>query len=124
MKPIVKKLLAPLSVSFNPAQLATWAEATYWAKIINGSAAFRQVGIFILPQNPPHSGIYLPPWDSGPHGDPEPQIGNSFWLHYRFSNNFEGMNAGLVRQKFLAYPTSPLYVVGTLLVEVQQGARS
>jgi hypothetical protein len=110
-------------VPFNPAQVSTWAEATYWAKIINGSAAFRQAGIFIIPQNPPHSGIYLPPWESGPHGDQEPQIGNAYWLHYRFSNGMEGMNAGPVRQKFLAYPTSPLYVVGELLKEVIAGAR-
>lgn len=117
-----------MSTPFNPAELSTWAEATHYAKIINTSSVFLSAGIQIKPQVPfqpgvpSQSGIYLPPWDAGPHGDPEPQIGNSLWLHYRFNNGMSGMNAGLVREKFLSFPNSPLYVLGQLLIEVQQGA--
>lgn len=94
--------------------------------VINKSAPFLSAGISILPQDPKHlhSGAYIPSWTAGPHGDPEPQIGDSFFIHYRFSNGMEGMNAGLVQDKFRRFPMSPLYVIGTLLVEVQQGARS
>jgi hypothetical protein len=119
------KLFA-LAVPFNPAQLATWAEAIALANLINTSSTFKAAGVFILPQDPTHqhSGAYIPLWVGGPHGDPPPQIGNAYWIHFRFTNGMEGMNAGLVRQKFLAYPLSPLYVLGELLKEVQQGART
>jgi hypothetical protein len=114
------------AVPFNPAQLATWAEAMALVKVINASPQFTSAGISILPQDPTHqhSGAYLPPWDPGPHGDPEPHIGDAFWIHFRYSNKFEGMNAGLVREKFRSFPNSPDYVLGQLLIEVQQGART
>jgi hypothetical protein len=109
---------------FNPAQLATWAEATVLARTINTSAPFKAAGISILPQNPPRSGIYIPSWVGGPGGFPIPHIGDATFLHFRFSNGFEGMNVGLVREKFKSFPLSPLYVLGQLLLEVQSGARS
>lgn len=112
------------SASFNLAQLATWAEATVLARTINASAPFQAAGISILAQHPPTSGIYIPSWVGGPGGFPVPHIGDATFLHFRFSNGFEGMNAGLVREKFKSYPLSPLYVLGTLLAEVQQGAQS
>jgi len=112
---------------FNPAQLATWAEAIALRKTINYSPVFYTKGLQILPWwgnvTTATSGIYVPIWVPGPHGDPEPNSGNSFFLHFRFSNGFEGMNVGLVREKFASFPLSPLYVLGTLLAEVQ-GARS
>lgn len=117
-----------MNPTFNPAELSTWAEATFYARIIDSSALFLNAGIQIKPQVPfqpgvpSGSGIYLPPWSPGPHGDPEPQIGNSIWLHYRFTNGMQGMNAGLVRDSFRRYPNSPLYVLSQLLIEVQQGA--
>jgi hypothetical protein len=116
----VKKRTA--SATFNPAQLATWAEATLLAKKINASAPFQSAGISIIPQNPPHSGIYIPSWVGGPGGFPIPHIGDATFLHFRFSNGFEGMNAGLVREKFKSFPSSPLYVVGQILNEVLAGA--
>jgi hypothetical protein len=109
---------------FNPAQLATWAEATVLARTINASAPFKAAGISILTQHPPTSGIYIPSWVGGPGGFPIPHIGDSTFLHFRFSNGFEGMNVGLAREKGKSFPLSPLYVMGQLLLEVQQGARS
>jgi hypothetical protein len=120
----VKKIKSAATVPvFNPAQLATWAEATVLARTINSSAPFLAVGIQILPQNPPNSGIYIPLWVGGPGGFPIPHIGDSTFLHFRFSNGFQGMNVGLVREKFKSYPMSPLYVSGQILLEVMAGAR-
>jgi hypothetical protein len=117
-------LIKSLAVPFNPAQLATWAEAMALVKVINGSAQFQAAGLFILPQDPAHihSGAYIPSWVSGPGGFQEPVNRNQYFIHFRYSNKFEGMNAGLVREKFASYPDSPAYVLGTLLAEVQQGA--
>jgi hypothetical protein len=113
-------------VPFNDAQLSTWADAIKFAKIINGSPLFLSAGIQILPQDPnhQHSGTYIPSWVSGPGGFQEPVDGNKFFIHYRFTNNFEGMNSGLVQDKFSRFPLSPAYVLGQLLKEVQQGART
>ncbi len=115
-----------MSVPFNPAEICTWAKAMALANRINMSPQFQQAGIHILPrtQNMDTSGVYIPSWVSGPGGFQEPQNGNEFFLHFRFSNGFEGMNCGLVREKFASYPLSPAYVLGTLLLEVQQGART
>jgi len=114
------------SVSFNPAQLATWAEAMGLVKIINGSGLFQSSSLFILPQDPNHvhSGAYIPSWVSGPGGFQEPVNGNQYFIHFRYSNGMEGMNAGLVREKFKSFPNSPAYVLSTLWTEVQQGART
>ena len=110
-----------MSVPFNPAQLATWAEATALVKLINASAQFQAAGLFILPQDPlhVHSGAFIPSWVSGPGGFQEPVNGNQYFIHFRYNNGFEGMNAGLVREKFRSFPLSPAYVIGTLLAEVQ-----
>ncbi len=121
-----KAMEAIKAVPFNPAQLATWPEAIAMVKRINESKQFQAVGLSILPQDPAHrhSGAYLPPWDPGPHGDPEPHIGDSYWIHYRFTNGMEGMNAGLVREKFKSFPQAPDYVLSQLLIEVQRGGKS
>jgi hypothetical protein len=126
--PDIEKALA---VAFNPAQLSTWAEATHWASMLSKSPAFQVAGISIQPQlvnNPSpsethHSGIYIPTWTFGP-GAPIPHGDGTFWLHYFWSNGMQGMNAGLVREKFRSFPASPLYVIGQLLLEVQAGAVS
>ncbi len=114
------------SVPFNPAQLATWEEAMKLVALINGSQLFQSAGLFIIPQDPKHlhSGAYIPSWVSGPGGFQEPVNGNQYFIHFRYNNGMEGMNAGLVREKFKSFPNSPTYVLGTLLVEVQQGART
>jgi hypothetical protein len=125
--PDIEKALA---VAFNPAQLSTWAEATHWASVLSNSQPFLAAGISIKPQivtsaatETNHSGIYIPTWTFGP-GAPIPHGDGTFWLHFYWSNGMQGMNAGLVREKFKSFPTSPLYVIGQLLLEVQQGARS
>lgn len=113
-----------MSTPFNPDQLATMAQAENFAGIINASQPFIQAGISILPQNddPSKSGIYLPPWDPGPGGFPEPSgPGGLQWLHYRFSNGFNGVNVGLVIAEFNRYPSAPLYVCEWLLPQVQAG---
>ncbi len=114
--------------AFNPAELATWDEARTLRKLLNYSPIFYTKGLQCLPWwgsvTNDTSGIYIPPWTPGPHGDPEPNSGQSMFLHFRFSNGMEGMNVGLVREFFGRYPTSPLYVLSQLAIEVQQGART
>ena len=108
--------------AFNPDQLATWAQATQIAKIINASAPFQAAGISILKQNPPNSGIYIPAW--GSTGGPIPSgPGGLVWLHFRFSNGMSGVNVGLVIAEFKRYPSAPLYVENWLLAQVQSAVK-
>lgn len=111
-----------MSDVFNPAEVCTWAKAIALGKRINASVEFQQAGIHILPRTQimSASGIYIPVFV----GNEDPVNGNEFFLHYRFSNGMEGMNAGLVREKFASFPLSPSYVLGQLLKEVEQGART
>ncbi len=126
----LKETLAAIQAAFNPAQLSTWAEATHWASVLTNSEPFKAAGIAIKPQlknnpNPTddhHSGIYIPSWTFGP-GAPIPHGDGTYWLHLFWSNGMQGMNAGLVREKFRSFPNSPLYVIGELLKEVQAGAK-
>lgn len=115
-------------VPYNAEELATFDEAVAIRKTLNYSAVFYKLGLQILPwwnnPTPDKSGIYLPPWAPGPHGDPEPNSGQALFYHFRWSNGMEGMNVGLVRGLFARYPASPLYVMNQLLLEVQGGARS
>ena len=112
--------------AFNPAQLATWEEAIKLVDVINFSQLFQSAGVMILPQDPNHvhSGAYIPSWVGGPGGFQEPVNGNQYFIHFRFSNGFQGMNCGLVREKFKSFPLSPVYVLGTLLKEAQSGSIS
>lgn len=113
--------------TFNPDQLSTWVGAKALAVQINQFPLFVQQGIFVAPElnDPNTAGIYVPSWDGGPDGFPEPTgvagSDQTFWLHFRFTNKFEGINVGLVRSEFQRYPSSPLYVMGWLLQQVQQG---
>jgi len=108
--------------AFNPDQLATWAQATQYAKLINASAPFQAAGISIPKQDPPNSGIYIPAW--GNTGGAEPSgPGGLVWLHYRFSNGMSGVNVGLVIAEFARYPAAPLYVEQWLLAQVQSGLK-
>jgi hypothetical protein len=115
------------TTSFNPAQLSTWADAVAYRKLINYSPVFYRLGLQIKPYwiaGDPLPGIYVPAWSPGPGGFPVPSGPGTQWYHFRFNNGFEGMNVGLVRDEFLRYPNSPLYVLQQLLIEVQQGART
>jgi hypothetical protein len=125
------------SITFNPNQLASYAEARSLREYLNSSPQF--VGRNVLPGDdekgletvstpdpnfpwlPPkvaQVGIYLPSWVAGPHGDPEPNQEDKLFLHFRFANGFEGANVGLFLDKFRRYPNSPLYVLSALASEI------
>src|SRR6266404_9081487 len=107
---------------FNPAQLSTYAEARALRDFINSTQYFAMNPILLgddefgvkpitnpnfpwLPPIIPQVGIYLPTWSGGPHGDIEPRIGDSQFLHFRMQNGKFGFNVGLWREKFKSYPT-------------------
>ena len=115
---------------FNIAQLATWEQARDCAaKLSTGPFV---VGRGVKPEtaNPATSGIYIPEWLPGPAAFPEPhffdpQTGLKYYfLHFRFQNGGEGMNAGLVMDRFRRYPNSPLYVLSQLVAEANSIATS
>jgi hypothetical protein len=120
-----------MKATFNPAELTTFQEAVALRKTINYSPVFYTRGLQVLPYwntvgqpalTNDTAGIYIPNWLSGPGGFVEPTDGLAHWYHFRFNNGFSGMNAGLVRGKFAAFPMSPLYVLDQLVIEVQGGA--
>lgn len=116
-----KDLMAAGLIAFNPEELSTWGEVKKYRDILNTTRDSNGFlvggGVKIFNNDPLTSGGYLPLWAVGP-GNPEPQIGNSKWYHFRFNNGFEGVNVGLVRGMFMRYPTSPLYVIGQLRKEI------
>jgi hypothetical protein len=127
---------------FNPAQLATYIEARGLRDYLNNYFKFAltsqilpgdddPTNVFVPVVNPNFPwivpqpldknkvGIYLPSWSPGPHADPQPfGPDGKLHLHFRFANGFEGMNVGLVIDKFNRYPHSPVYVLGTLAQEI------
>lgn len=113
--------------NFNPAQLATWEEAkTLAAKI----EAFRvssgiPMGGGVRPETASMdtSGIYVPSWEGGPEGFPEPNdaLNGKFWLHFRFWNGAAGLNVGLILDKLARYGGNERYVFGSLANDLQQG---
>ncbi len=122
-------------MTFNPAELATYEEARQLRTFLNSTQAFKNNPILPgddeaaappvanpnfpwLPPLTPQVGIYLPSWVSGPHADPEPAIGTSYFLHFRMSNGHLGFNVGLCREKFRSFPNSPDYVVSELAKEM------
>jgi hypothetical protein len=121
IKQFNKDLMAAGLITFNPDELSTWTEVVKFRNILNNTRDSNGFlvggGVKVLTNDPLTSGGYLPSWAVGP-GNPEPQIGNSKWYHFRFNNGFEGVNVGLVRGMFGRYPTSPLYVVGQLRKEI------
>jgi hypothetical protein len=116
-------------VLFNSNQLATWEQARDYANTLSAGPIVVGGGVKPETGNPAISGIYLPNWEGGPGGFAEPhytdpQTGAKyFFLHYRFRNGAEGMNAGLIMDKFRRYPNSPAYVMGALAAEANSMAR-
>jgi hypothetical protein len=112
-------------VPFNMAQLATWEDARKFANILSAGPIVVGGGVSPEASDPDKSGIYIPLWVGGPAGFAEPnytdpQSGKKyFFLHYRFRNGAQGMNVGLIMDKFSRYPMSPAYVMGALAAEAQ-----
>src|SRR5260370_35141637 len=112
------------------AQLATGEDARKYANIANAGPSVVGGGVRPETSDPDKSGIYIPLWVGGPGGFAEPnytdtQSGKKYcFLHYRFRNGAEGMNVGLIMDKFSRYPMSPAYVMGALAAEAQSMARS
>jgi hypothetical protein len=108
---------------FNIAQLATWEQARELAARLSAGPIVVGGGVKPENANPAVSGIYRPDWLPGPAAFPEPhyfdpQSGLKYYfLHFRFQNGAEGMNAGLILDKFRRYPSSPLYVMSVLAAE-------
>ncbi len=121
--------------TFNPAQLATYAEARALRDAINHNQRFVANPIIPgddelapvpvpdpnfpwLPPKVPTVGIYIPHWESGPHGDVIPSDGDKLFLHFRMKDGKDGFNVGLWRDKFERYPNSPEYVFMSLAADV------
>jgi hypothetical protein len=112
--------------NFNLAQLATWEDARECAhRLTVGPIA---VGWGVLPEtnDAKTSGIYVPDWLGGPTGFPAPHYNDDatgkkyLFLHFRFRNGAQGMNVGLIMDKFRRYPNSPAYVLEALGREAEQ----
>jgi hypothetical protein len=116
-------------VPFNMAQLATWEDARQYANILSAGPIVVGNGVSPESSDPETSGIYIPVWVGGPAGFAEPdyvdpQTGKKyFFLHYRFRNGAEGMNVGLIMDKFARFPMSPAYVLNSLAAEANSMAR-
>lgn len=112
--------------NFNLAQLATWEDARECAHRLTAGPI--TVGWGVLPEttNPKTSGIYVPDWLGGPTGFPVPHYNDDatgkkyLFLHFRFRNGAQGMNVGLIMDKFRRYPNSPAYVLEALGREAEQ----
>ncbi len=113
-------------MTYNLAQLATYKQAEALSLYLG-----TQVGGGVLPGTdedpnahwpPPGPGTYRPvwteaPWSEEPHYT-DPITGDKyFYLHYRYYNGAEGMNVGLMLDKYKRYPASPQYVTSELAKE-------
>lgn len=123
--------------SFNNAQLATYDEARQLASLFNALAIGGGVrpgddengvtevinpAMPWLPSVHTFPGVYVPVWLAGPSGFQVPFADGPpkrYFLHFRLMNGLEGVNVGLVRERFLSYPTAPGYVVGQLKQELR-----
>ena len=115
-------------VLFNSNQLATWEQARDFANRLSAGPIVVGAGVKPETSDPASSGIYLPSWSAGPGGFAEPNFTDPhtgakyFFLHYRFRNGAQGMNVGLIMDKFRRYPNSPAYVMGALAAEADSMA--
>ena len=112
-----------MTQQFNIAQLATWDQAREFATKLGAGPIVVGDGVKPETSNPNTSGIYIPIWLPGPAAFPEPHFFDEvtgkkyYFLHYRFRNGAEGMNVGLIMDKFKRYPNSPAYVMMALAAE-------
>lgn len=113
---------------FNEDELATYEEARAVRALFNQygtgggvlpgddekAAPPPDPNMWWLPQSTAAPGIYQPSWVGGPGGFPIPNApGGKRYLHLRFKNGGEGMNVGLIIDKFKRYPNAPIYVINT-----------
>lgn len=116
--------------AFNIAQLATWEQARETASKLSAGPIVVGDGVKPETSNSNTSGIYTPEWLPGPAGFPEPHYFDEksgkkyYFLHFRFRNGAEGMNVGLIMDKFRRYPNSPVYVTSVLAAEANSMATS
>lgn len=114
-----------ISAGFNPAQLCTIEQARKYAQMLSSGPV--AVGGGVMPEDPDpnKTGIYLPEWLAGPGGFKSPsgvgaKSGKAYlFYHFRFRNGAQGVNAGLVIDKFRRFQTAPLYVLQELQKEVE-----
>jgi hypothetical protein len=110
---------------FNLAQLASYEQARELAGRLSSGPIV--VGGGVKPgtdeghlSNIAPPGIYRPQWTEGPWSQEpfyEADGVKMYFLHFRFNNGAEGMNVGLILDKFKRYPNSPLYVMSEIAAE-------
>ncbi len=110
---------SPITWNFSPGQLATWDQARKLALEIAqfsiDTGNLMGGGVMAETDDPNTSGIFVPSWDGGPGGFPEPNdaAGGSYWLHFRFANA-KVLNVGLIQDKVTRYGGNVRYVFGSL----------
>lgn len=114
---------------FNRSQLITYEGALDLAFIINHTPLYDGTilggGIKPVLADQSKSGVYRLKWEGGPLSFPEPQYLNpetglvEYAYLFRFNNGAEGVNAGLVQDKFKRYPMSPAYVINSFRAEIE-----
>lgn len=120
---------------FNRAQLITYEDAVVLRDMINKTPLYTGQllggGVKPFTADPDKSGIYRPLWLPGPGSFPEPHYTRpedgltEYGYLFRFNNGADGVNAGLIRDKFTRYPTSPGYVLNSFAEEINMlGAAS
>ncbi len=122
---------------FNVDQLATYEQARELRKMLDehnigggvlpgddegGVTVTPNINFPWLPPVPERVGIYLPKWESGPGGFVSPNSTGPngeklLFLHFRFRSGKEGLNVGLILDKFRRHPHSPDYVLGEVAKE-------
>lgn len=126
-----------MSTLFNNSQLASYDEAralrTFLGSRLGGGVldgddehGIQTVSNPAMPWMPPTPqvpGIYVPTWEGGPAGFQIPSDGNRKFLHFRLKNGAEGMNVGLIIDKFSRYPNSAEYVLRALADEANSMAK-
>ncbi len=121
---------------FSNAQLATYDEARSLAVLLtalnvgsgvrpgddeNGITEVVNAAMPWLPSVHSFPGIYVPVWFAGPGGFQIPFADGAvkrYFLHFRLMNGRDGVNVGLVRERFISYPNAYGYVVGQLKQEL------
>ena len=125
--------------TFNPEQLCSYSEARALRDALNADPRFAAPWNILpgddefgnkpvsnpnfpwLPPTYPQIGIFVPPWEPGPHSDPVPfEPPDRYWLHFRIAAKPAiAFNVGLMIDRFRRYPNAPNYVVGQLSAEIR-----